>query len=186
MSRSVCKHGVFMNIFEMGILITGESGIGKSEVALGLIHRGHQLIADDSVDIFKIESGRLVGRCPEVLQDFLEVRGLGIMNVRKLFSEDVLTHEKTLDLIVHLADSKNICFEHEDRLNGLYTTVSILDTDIPQVTLPVAPGRSLTILLETAVRNVALKNNGYHANEAFITRQHAFLHHSQTTSEQKR
>ncbi len=174
MSNYIGLHGVFMNVFGTGVMITGPSGIGKSELALVLMSRSHQFIADDGIDLYK-EGDALMGRCPETLQDFLEVRGLGIINVRKLFSDAALLPEKKLELIVHLEATHNIAFEQQDRIYGLYEEETILEVAIPKVTLPVAPGRNLSILLEAAVKNIALKKQGYEASEEFIGRHSEFL-----------
>lgn len=164
-------HGVYMEIMAIGVLITGPSGIGKSELALELISRGHRLIADDAPLFSRITPDIIDGTCPETLQDFLEVRGLGIINVRELFGDSAIKKNKYLKLIVqlHPMDKKNLLLL--DRLEGSYNTRNILDMEIPEITLPVAPGRNLAIMLECAARNHILRVSGYDAAEVFAKRQ---------------
>jgi HPr kinase/phosphorylase len=164
-------HGVFMEIMAIGVLITGPSGIGKSELALELISRGHRLIADDAPLYSRIAPDIINGTCPKTLQDFLEVRGLGIINVRELFGDSAIKKNKYLKLIVELQpmDIKELL--SFDRLSGSYTTRNVLELDIPQITLPVAPGRNLAIMMECAARNHILRDSGYNASEVFAKRQ---------------
>ncbi len=164
-------HGVYMEVMAIGVLITGPSGIGKSELALELISRGHRLIADDAPLFSRIAPDIIDGTCPETLQDFLEVRGLGIINVRELFGDSAIKKNKYLKLIVQLQpmDTKNLL--SLDRLEGSYNTRNILDLEIPEITLPVAPGRNLAIMMECAARNHILRVSGYDAAETFAKRQ---------------
>lgn len=172
--KSVTLHGVFMDIFGFGVLLTGHSGIGKSEFALGLISRGHRLIADDSIE-FYLENDIVIGHCPELLRHFLEVRGLGILNIPKMFGENAVKDNVPLQLVTHLIDSSDIEIQASDRLYGMHSHLSILGKDIPRVAIPVGPGRNLSVLLETAVRNHRLHASGYHAAKDFIQRQKDFL-----------
>lgn len=164
-------HGVYMEVMAIGVLITGPSGIGKSELALELISRGHRLIADDAPLFSRITPDIINGTCPKTLQDFLEVRGLGIINVRELFGDSAIKKNKYLKLIVQLEpmDAKDLLAL--DRLEGSFNTRNILDLDIPQITLPVAPGRNLAVMLECAARNHILRDSGYNASEIFAKRQ---------------
>jgi len=164
-------HGVYMEVMAIGVLITGPSGIGKSELALELISRGHRLIADDAPLFSRITPDIIDGTCPETLQDFLEVRGLGIINVRELFGDSAIKKNKYLKLIVQLQPMDNENLLALDRLEGSYNTRNILDMEIPEITLPVAPGRNLAILLECAARNHILRVSGYNASEIF-TKKH--------------
>lgn len=164
-------HGVYMEVMAIGVLITGPSGIGKSELALELISRGHRLIADDAPLFSKIAPDIVNGTCPKTLQDFLEVRGLGIINVREIFGDSAIKKNKYLKLIVQLQQMDASDLLSVDRLEGSYDTQSILDMDVPQITLPVAPGRNLAILLECAARNHILRDSGYNASEVFARRQ---------------
>ena len=164
-------HGVYMEVMAIGVLITGPSGIGKSELALELISRGHRLIADDAPLFSKIAPDIINGTCPKTLQDFLEVRGLGIINVRELFGDSAIKKNKYLKLIVQLQpmDTNNLL--SLDRLEGSYNTRKVLDMEIPEITLPVAPGRNLAIMMECAARNHILRDSGYNASEVFARRQ---------------
>ena len=164
-------HGVYMEVMAIGVLITGPSGIGKSELALELISRGHRLIADDAPLFSRITPDIIDGTCPKTLQDFLEVRGLGIINVRELFGDSAIKKNKYLKLIVQLQPMDNKNLLELDRLEGSYNTRNILDMEIPEITLPVAPGRNLAILMECAARNHILRVSGYNASDIFTKRQ---------------
>lgn len=168
-------HGVYMEVHAIGVLITGPSGVGKSEVALELITRGHRLVADDAPQFSRIAPDIIDGTCPTALQDFLEVRGLGIINVRELFGDSAIKTNKYLRLIIRLEplDKKNLV--QIDRLVGSYRTQRVLDLEIPEITLPVAPGRNLAVLLECAARNHMLRMSGYNASEEFSERQKILL-----------
>ncbi|MFN7097974.1 MAG: HPr(Ser) kinase/phosphatase [Gammaproteobacteria bacterium] len=172
---AITLHGVFMDVSGFGVLLRGNSAIGKSEMALGLINRGHRLVADDAVDIKLIAPETLIGSCPPLLQDFLEVRGLGILNIRVMFGDNAIKDSKRLQLIVRMASFSDDELKLIDRLHGMYRIENILGVEIPEVTIPVAPGRNLAVLIETAVRNQVLKHNGYDASHEFIGRQHQFL-----------
>ena len=164
-------HGVFMEVMGIGVLLTGPSGIGKSELALELLSRGHRLIADDAPVFRRTAPDTIHGSSPAILKDFLEVRGLGILNVRAMFGDTSIVKTKRLRLIVYLDNmSKNIEWEL-DRIGGSKQTQSIFEVKIPKVKLPVAPGRNLAVIIEAAVRNHVLYLNGYNAAEDFITRQ---------------
>ncbi|MGD2056174.1 MAG: HPr(Ser) kinase/phosphatase [Gammaproteobacteria bacterium] len=169
LAEKITLHGVFMEVMGTGVLITGSSSIGKSEVALELLTRGHRLIADDAPEFARIAPDILNGTCPEMLRDFLEVRGLGILNVRAMFGASSIKQNRNLRLIVALQDMEEAI--EMDRLHGSRQLRRILDVDIPEITLPVGPGRNLAVLLETAVRNHILNVKGYDASQAFIDRQ---------------
>ena len=164
-------HGVFMEVMAIGVLITGPSGIGKSELALELITRGHRLVADDAPQFSRLAPEIINGSCPESLRDFLEVRGLGVINVRRLYGNTAIKNNKYLRLIVRLEPMDKEQMLKLDRLEGSYRNRRILDTDIPEITLPVAPGRNLAILLECAARNHSLRMSGYNAAQEFINNQ---------------
>lgn len=173
--NSITMHGVFMDVLGVGVLLVGSSGIGKSEIALNLINRGHRLVADDAV-LFKINNNdAVIGTCPELLQDFLEVRGLGILNIRVMFGDTAIRENKRLQLVVRLVAVDHLELQEIDRLYGIYRTQEILGIDIPEVSIPVAPGRNLSIIVEGAVRNQVLKNTGYDASQDFINRQHQII-----------
>lgn len=168
-ARKITLHGVFMEVMGTGVLITGDSSIGKSELALELLTRGHRLIADDATEFSRISPDTLNGACPEMLQDFLEVRGLGILNVRAMFGASAIKQNRNLRLIVHLQDIQDAA--RMDRLHGSRQIRRIQDVEVPEITLPVGPGRNLAVLLEAAVRNHILYTKGYDASQAFIERQ---------------
>ena len=165
----ITLHGVFMEVLGTGVLITGDSSIGKSELALELLTRGHRLIADDATEFSRVAPDTLLGTCPEMLRDFLEVRGLGILNVRAMFGASAIKQHRNLRLIVVLQDIEDAI--QMDRLHGSRQIRKIQDVNIPEVTLPVGPGRNLAVLLEVAVRNHILNAKGYDASQAFIERQ---------------
>ncbi|MCK5479848.1 MAG: HPr(Ser) kinase/phosphatase [Gammaproteobacteria bacterium] len=168
-AKKITLHGVFMEVMGTGVLITGESSIGKSELALELLTRGHRLIADDATEFARTSPDTLNGTCPEMLRDFLEVRGLGILNVRAMFGASAIKQSRNLRLIVVLQDIDDA--EKMDRLHGSKQIRTIQNVDIPEITLPVGPGRNLAVLLEVAVRNHILNMKGYDASQAFIDRQ---------------
>lgn len=158
----------------MGVLLSGQSGIGKSELALGLISRGHRLIADDSVIFYK-KNSHIIGHCAPLLQDFLEVRGLGLLNIRAMFGDQAIQDKKQLKLIINIIQVNQEDLYLIDRLYGMHSIISILNTEIPQVSIPVAPGRNLAILVEAAVKNHLLKTNGYDASNDFTQRHNNFM-----------
>jgi HPr kinase/phosphorylase len=168
-AAKITLHGVFMEVLGTGVLITGDSSIGKSELALELLTRGHRLIADDATEFSRVAPDTLLGTCPEMLRDFLEVRGLGILNVRAMFGASAIKQHRNLRLIVVLQDIEDAI--QMDRLHGSRQIRKIQDVNIPEVTLPVGPGRNLAVLLEVAVRNHLLNAKGYDASQAFIERQ---------------
>jgi HPr kinase/phosphorylase len=167
-------HGVFLDVLEIGVLITGDSSIGKSELALELISRGHGLVADDVVELQRIGPETVQGRCPPMLRDFLEVRGLGVLNIRSIFGETAVRPRKVLRLMVHL-DMPVGGLEPRDRLATRSGTQEILGVEIPTVTLAVAPGRNLAVLVEAAVRNHILLTRGIDSTREFIERQEAAM-----------
>lgn len=167
LAERVTVHGVFLEVMGAGILLTGDSGVGKSELALELITRGHRLIADDAVEFALVAPRILEGTCPPMLQDFLEVRGLGIINVRALFGDTAVKLCKNLRLIVQLKPMPPEQVRATDRLHGLHRRRSILGVAMPEITLPVAPGRNMAVLVECTVRNHLLQIKGYDATLEF-------------------
>ncbi len=167
-------HGVFIDVLGMGVLITGDSGVGKSELALELISRGHGLVADDVVDVSRVSVDTLEGRCPALLRDFLEVRGLGLLNIRAVFGETACRRKMRLKLIVHLQKPMPGVPEAA-RLPLDAQTETILGVPIRRVTIPVAAGRNLAVLLEAAVRATVLKLRGIDSMQEFVDRQEAAL-----------
>lgn len=170
LAASTVKHGVFLDVFEIGVLLTGASGLGKSELALELISRGHSLVADDAVELLRTAPEVLEGRCPPVLRDFLEVRGLGVLNIRHIFGETAIRPKKQLKLIIHLVAANDDYMKQLDRLSIRTETESILNVNIRSVTVPVAAGRNLAVLVEAAVRNYILQLRGKDSTKEFLER----------------
>lgn len=165
---STIMHGVFLDIFDFGVLICGDSGCGKSELALELIHRSHRLVADDAPQFMRITPTTIIGQCPSLLKEFIEVRGLGIINIRKMFGDTAIKDRKQLQLIINIVPNNFDNFNNIDRLNTKSNTRNVLDVEIPEITIPITVGNNLAILVETAVRNQILINNGYNAADNFI------------------
>ena len=157
-------HGVLVEIYGEGVLLTGDSGIGKSETALELIKRGHRLIADDAVEIKKVGRDRLVGDAPEMIRYYMELRGIGVVNVRRIYGIGAVKPESGIDLVVHLEPWEE--GKAYDRLGLTSETEEILGVEVPRVTIPVRPGRNLAVILELAAMNNRQKNMGYNAAEA--------------------
>ena len=168
---SVSLHGVFMEVQGFGALIKGDAAIGKSELALELISRGHRLIADDIVDFFRISPERIEGRCPPLLQDFLEVRGLGILNIRALFGDNSVKPTKPLDLIIQLEMADKLAPQLLDRLSIKTQNEEVLGVKVPKVRIPIAAGRNIAVLVEVAIRNHMLLLRGINATKQFTQRQ---------------
>ena len=164
---TVSVHGGFMDVFGMGVLITGDSGVGKSELALELVSRGHGLVADDVVELARTAPTTIEGRCPGMLRDYLEVRGLGLLNIRTIFGETAARRKMKLKLIVHL--QKNSA--GDERLPLDARAQEILGIPVRKVVFHVAPGRNLAVLLEAAVRNSILQMRGIDSMNEFINRQ---------------
>lgn len=170
-AESASLHGVFMEVQGFGALIKGDAAIGKSELALELISRGHRLIADDIVDFYRISPERVEGRCPPLLQDFLEVRGLGILNVRALFGDNSVKPTKPLDLIIQLEMADKQAPQLLDRLSVKRQHEEVLGVKIPKINIPIAAGRNIAVLVEVAIRNHVLLLRGVNATKQFTQRQ---------------
>ncbi|MGB0713589.1 MAG: HPr(Ser) kinase/phosphatase [Gammaproteobacteria bacterium] len=168
-------HGVLLDVFGMGVLVTGDPGVGKSELALELISRGHRLIADDAPEFRRTAPDTVTGTCPETIRGFLEVRGLGVLDISAMYGDTAIKPRQNLRLIVHLQRMSVEQIHAIDRLRGSRSTDTILEVDVPKVTLPVAPGRDLAVLLETAVRNQHLIARGHDASEVFTRVQSAAM-----------
>lgn len=171
LSEKTTLHGVFLEVLGMGVLLTGDPAVGKSELALDLITRGSRLVADDAPEFTRIAPDIISGTCPPLLREFLEVRGLGILNIRAMFGDSSIKRTKYLRLIVHLKRMSAEQISGMDRLSGAHANRDVLGVSIPQVTVPVAPGRNLAVLVESAVRNHLLRLKGYDATEVLIERQ---------------
>lgn len=165
------RHGVLMDVLGLGVLITGDSGVGKSELGLELISRGHGLVADDVVEISRIAINTLEGRCPPLLRDFLEVRGLGLLDVRTIFGETAVRPKMKLKLIAHLEKPAQGQREPTERLPLAELSEEILGVTVRKVVIPVAAGRNLAVLLEAAVRNYILQLRGIDSMTQFMVRQ---------------
>ena len=162
-------HGVFMDILGMGVMITGESGLGKSELGLELISRGHGLVADDAVDLYRINQTTLEGRCPALLQNLLEVRGIGLLDIQAIFGETAVRRKMRLKLIVHLVRKETLERDY-DRLPHEPLTADVLGIAVRKVVIEVVAGRNIAVLVEAAVRNTILQMRGIDTYEKFVGR----------------
>ncbi|MGM9926282.1 MAG: HPr(Ser) kinase/phosphatase [Bacillus sp. (in: firmicutes)] len=168
LAPTTAVHGVLVDIYGVGVLITGKSGVGKSETALELVKRGHRLVADDCVEIRQEDQDTLVGGAPELIEHLLEIRGLGIINVMTLFGAGAVLSKKKISLIINLELwEKN---KHYDRLGLDDEKQKIIDTEIPRLTVPVRPGRNLAVIIEVASMNFRLKRMGMNAAQQFSSK----------------
>lgn len=157
----ITRHGVLVNVYGVGVLLTGNSGVGKSEAALELIKRGHQLVADDVVDVCRVSDNRLVGECPEMVRHFMEIRGIGIIDIRAMYGISAVERSKTIDLVIHMEPW--VEGKEYDRLGLQEDFIEILGVKVPHQVMPVRPGRNVAIIIEVAARNLSLKLMGYNA-----------------------
>jgi HPr kinase/phosphorylase len=162
-------HGVFMDILGLGVLITGESGLGKSELGLELISRGNGLVADDAVDLFRINQTTIEGRCPDLLQNLLEVRGIGLLDIRAIFGETAVRRKMRLKLIVHLVRRETLERDYE-RIPYEPLTQELLGIPVRKVVIQVVAGRNIAVLVEAAVRNTILQLRGIDTYQEFVER----------------
>lgn len=167
LAPSITEHGVLMEVFGVGILLTGKSGVGKSETAMELIKRGHRLIADDNVIIKEI-ANELYGTAPDIIRYFMELRGIGIINVKSMYGSGSVLDEKNIQLIIQLENWQQ--GKEYDRIGDEMSHTSYFGINVPKLTIPVSPGRNLAIIIEVAARNFRLKSMGYDASEELITR----------------
>ena len=183
LAESSTVHGVFLDVLGVGVLLTGSSGVGKSELALELISRGSGLIADDVVELYRLGPESIEGRCPTLLRDFLEVRGLGVLNIRTIFGESALRPRKHIKLIVHLERPSGTDPVYLERLPLKPGSEILMGVEIRKVTIPVAAGRNLAVLTEAAVRSHVLQLRGMDSTREFIERQAQALAASKTTAD---
>ena len=174
----VSMHGVFMDILGLGVLITGESGLGKSELGLELISRGNGLVADDSVDLYRINQATIEGRCPDLLQNLLEVRGIGLLDIRAIFGETAVRRKMRLKLIVHLVRKETLEREYE-RMPHEPLTQDVIGIPVRKVVIQVVAGRNIAVLVEAAVRNTILQLRGIDTYADFVERQRRAMEQGQ-------
>ena len=168
LAPTITRHGVLVEVYGEGVLILGDSGIGKSETAIELIKRGHRLIADDAVEISKVSDKTLVGRAPEIIKHYSELRGIGIVDIRRIFGMGSVKETEKIQLVIkleHWIEGKAY-----DRMGLDNETITILGIDVPAITIPVSPGRNLSVVLEIAAMNSRLKRMGYNTAEEFNKR----------------
>ncbi len=168
------RHGVFMDILGLGVLLTGESGLGKSELGLELISRGHGLVADDAVDIYRISQTALEGRCPELLQNLLEVRGIGLLDIKAIFGETAVRRKMRLQLIVHLVRRETMERDYE-RMPHEPLYQDVLGVPVRKAVIQVVAGRNIAVLVEAAVRNTILQLRGIDTYQEFVARHRAAM-----------
>ena len=167
-------HGVFMDILGMGVMITGESGLGKSELGLELISRGHGLVADDAVDLYRINQTSIEGRCPELLQNLLEVRGIGLLDIKAIFGETAVRRKMRLSLIVHLVRRETMERDYE-RMPHEPLYQDVLGVPVRKAVIQVVAGRNIAVLVEAAVRNTILQLRGIDTYQEFVSRHRAAM-----------
>lgn len=167
-------HGVFIEIMGLGVLLAGPSGVGKSELALELLGRGHRLVADDAGEFALDTAGRLIGRCPPLLAGFLEARSLGILNIGRMFGRRRILAQLPLDLVIRLE------FRHDaqlrqalplERIEGRRSVVTMLGVEVPEISIPIRLGHNLAVLVEAACRDLKLRKRRYRADEDLVSRQ---------------
>ena len=161
LSPRITRHGVLVDVYGEGVLLLGESGVGKSETAIELVKRGHRLIADDAVEIKRTAAMRLMGSAPELIRHYIELRGIGVIDVRRLFGMSAVKDEAEIDMVINLEQWKDGAMYDRLGLENLYTT--ILDVQVPSLTVPVKPGRNLAVIVEVAAMNNRHKKMGYNA-----------------------
>ena len=164
----ITRHGVLVEVYGEGILLLGDSGVGKSETAIELLKRGHRLIADDAVEIKRVSATSLVGRAPEIIRHYVELRGIGIVDVRRLFGMGAVKESEKIDLVINLESWKTD--KAYDRLGLDEQTTEILGINVPSIVLPVSPGRNLSVVIEVAAMNNRQKKMGYNTAEEFNKR----------------
>ena len=169
----ITRHGVLVDVYGVGVLLTGESGVGKSELALELVRRGHQLCADDGVDICRVSDHRLIGESPAMVRHFMEIRGIGIIDIRAMYGVGAVILSKSIDMVIHMENWDSN--KEYDRLGLQEEHISILDVQVPYQVMPVRPGRNLAVIVEVAARNHSLKRMGYSAAHELDRRLNALI-----------
>ena len=161
------RHGILLDVYGVGVLLTGKSGVGKSEAALELIKRGHQLVADDVVDICRISEDRLIGTCPEKIRHLMEIRGIGVIDIKAMYGIGAVAISKSIDLIIELETwDENKAY---DRIGLQDDEIEIMGVRVPHQLMPIKPGRNLAIIVEVAARNLSLKRTGYNAARELLS-----------------
>lgn len=173
LAPTISRHGGLVDIYGVGIMFIGESGIGKSETALELVRRGHRLVADDVVELKRVNENRLVGSAPPLVRYLMEIRGIGLIDIRHMYGVGAVMSEKSVDIIIELEDWNES--KHYDRLGLDESHISMLNVKIPHMVMPVRPGRNLAVIVEAAARNFRSKRMGYNAAEEFDRRLRAEL-----------
>ena len=163
----ITRHGVLVEVYGEGVLLLGESGVGKSETAIELVKRGHRLIADDAVEIKQTVTRGLVGTAPELIRHYIELRGIGVIDVRRLFGMSAVKEESEIDMVINLEQWKDGAMYDRLGLENLYTT--ILDVQVPSLTIPVKPGRNLAAIIEVAAMNHRQRKLGYNSAEELLS-----------------
>ena len=164
----ITRHGVFVEVYGEGLLLLGESGVGKSEAAIELIKRGHRLIADDAVEIKRVGTGQLIGSAPELIRYYIELRGIGVIDVRRIFGAGAVKLAEKIDLVVNLEQWKDGLSYDRLGANDQFTT--ILGVEVPFIKIPIKPGRNLAVILEVAAMNNRQKKMGYNSAKEFTER----------------
>ena len=171
LAPSITRHGVLVEVYGVGMLLLGESGLGKSEAAVELLKRGHRLVADDAVEIRRVSTGSLMGTAPKLIRNYVELRGIGIINVAKLFGMSAVKDENPIDLVVNIVPWNNN--ETYDRLGLEDKYTEILDVKVPMNTIPITPGRNLAVILEVAAMNCRQRDMGYNPAKEFTEQMNA-------------
>lgn len=181
LAERISQHGVLVDVFGMGCLIIGDSGIGKSETALELIQRGHRLVADDRVDLYVMDESRVIGEAPEILRHMIEIRGIGVINVANLFGVGAIRQTKVVDLVIELKKWEQE--EDYDRLGYNVDSMTFFNAEIPKLSIPVKVGRNLAIIIEIAAMNTRAKEMGYDATQDFEKRLSELIKQNSQTEE---
>ena len=184
LAPSITRHGVLLEVYGEGVLLIGESGVGKSETAIELVKRGHRLIADDAVEIKRINTHTLIGTAPELIRHYIELRGIGVVDVQRLFGMSAIKTEQEIDMVINLEQWRDDAQYDRLGLDDRYAT--ILDVKLPALTIPVKPGRNLAIIVEVAAMNNRQKKMGYNAAQEFNNQINAHFEQAAAAAEKKK